>query len=44
MLRGGVIGTLMSNYGLEKFFKENKIKFFRANVGDQICKRRNEKK
>ena len=23
MLRGGVIGTLMSNYGLEKFFKRN---------------------
>ena len=21
MLRGGVIGTLMSNYGLEKFFQ-----------------------
>ena len=21
MLKGGVIGTLMSNYGLEKFFK-----------------------
>ena len=25
MLRGGVIGTLMSNYGLEKFFKRNII-------------------
>ena len=24
MLRGGVIGTLMSNYGLEKFFKSQK--------------------
>ena len=27
ILKGGVIGTLMSNYGLEVFFKENKIKF-----------------
>ena len=44
MLRGGVIGTLMSNYGLEKFFKSEKIKFLRANVGDQICKRKNAKK
>jgi len=24
MLKGGVIGTLMSNYNLEKFFKEKK--------------------
>ena len=24
MLKGGVIGTLMSNYGLEKFFKLKK--------------------
>ena len=35
MLRGGVVGTLMSNYGLEKFFKLNKIKFLRSNVGDR---------
>tara|TARA_B110000037_G_scaffold197372_1_gene235435 strand:- start:722 stop:1300 length:579 start_codon:yes stop_codon:yes gene_type:complete len=38
MLRGGVIGTLMSNYGLEKFFKLKKIKFIRANVGDRYVK------
>tara|TARA_Y100000590_G_scaffold462665_1_gene627376 strand:- start:169 stop:1500 length:1332 start_codon:yes stop_codon:yes gene_type:complete len=38
MLIGGVIGTLMSNYGLEKFFKKNKIKFLRANVGDRYVK------
>ena len=38
MLRGGVIGTLMSNYGLEKFFKTQKIKFIRANVGDRYVK------
>ena len=37
ILKGGVIGTLMSNYGLEKFFK-NKIKFIRANVGDKYVK------
>jgi len=38
MLRGGVIGTLMSNYGLEKFFKSENIKFQRANVGDRYVK------
>jgi len=38
MLRGGVIGTLMSNYGLENFFKLEKIKFKRANVGDRYVK------
>ncbi len=38
MLRGGVIGTLMSNYGLEKFFKSLKIKFLRADVGDRYVK------
>ena len=25
MLKGGVVGTLMSNYGLEKLFKEKKL-------------------
>ena len=38
MLRGGVIGTLMSNYGLEKFFNKSKIKFLRADVGDRYVK------
>ena len=38
ILKGGVIGTLMSNYGLEKFFLKNKIKFIRANVGDKYVK------
>jgi phosphoglucosamine mutase len=38
MLRGGVVGTLMSNYGLEKFFKLQKIKFKRSNVGDRFVK------
>ena len=43
MLKGGVIGTLMSNYGLEKFFKLNKIKFIRANVGDRYVKEKMQK-
>ena len=38
ILKGGVVGTLMSNYGLEKFFKHKKIKFIRANVGDKYVK------
>ncbi len=38
ILKGGVVGTLMSNYGLEKFFKDNKIKFLRSNVGDRYVK------
>ena len=33
ILKGGVVGTLMSNYGLEKFFKQQKIQFVRADVG-----------
>ena len=43
MLRGGVIGTLMSNYGLEKFLKKNRIKFLRANVGDRYVKEKMQK-
>ena len=38
ILKGGVVGTLMSNYGLEKLFKKEKIKFVRANVGDRYVK------
>tara|TARA_B100000131_G_scaffold142477_1_gene138643 strand:- start:430 stop:1761 length:1332 start_codon:yes stop_codon:yes gene_type:complete len=38
ILKGGVVGTLMSNYGLEKFFKRNKIKFLRSDVGDRYVK------
>ncbi len=44
ILKGGVIGTLMSNYGLEKFFKKNKIRFERANVGDKYVKELMQKK
>tara|TARA_B100000315_G_scaffold96073_1_gene88242 strand:+ start:312 stop:1643 length:1332 start_codon:yes stop_codon:yes gene_type:complete len=43
MLKGGVIGTLMSNYGLERFFKKNKINFLRANVGDRYVKEKMQK-
>ena len=42
-LKGGVIGTLMSNYGLENFFIKNKIKFLRANVGDRHVKEKMKK-
>jgi len=38
ILKGGVVGTSMSNYGLEKFFKSQKIKFLRSNVGDRYVK------
>ncbi|MDB9792416.1 phosphoglucosamine mutase [Candidatus Pelagibacter sp.] len=43
MLKGGVVGTLMSNYGIEKFFKSKKIKFIRANVGDRYVKEKMKK-
>ena len=43
MLKGGVVGTLMSNYGLENFFKSKKIKFIRANVGDKYVKEKMKK-
>ena len=43
MLKGGVIGTLMSNYGLEKFFKLQKIRFLRSNVGDRYVKEKMQK-
>ena len=43
ILKGGVIGTLMSNYGLQNFFKNNKINFIRANVGDRYVKEKMQK-
>ena len=43
ILKGGVIGTLMSNYGLESFLKEKKIKFFRSQVGDRYVKEKMKK-
>ena len=44
ILKGGVIGTLMSNYGLEKFFLREKIKFKRSKVGDRYVKELMKKK
>ena len=44
ILKGGVIGTLMSNYGLEKFFKSKNIKFSRSDVGDRYVKELMQKK
>ena len=38
ILKGGVVGTLMSNYGLQKYFKSQKIKFYRSKVGDRHVK------
>jgi len=38
ILKGGVVGTLMSNYGLQNYFLDQKIKFIRANVGDRYVK------
>ena len=38
ILKGGVIGTLMSNLGLEIFLKNEKIKFYRSKVGDRYVK------
>ena len=43
MLKGGVVGTLMSNYGIEKFFKSKKIRFIRAKVGDRYVKEKMQK-
>ena len=44
ILKGGVIGTLMSNYGLQKYFLKKGIKFIRANVGDRYVKELMQKK
>ena len=43
ILKGGVIGTLMSNYGLEQFLKKEKIKFSRTKVGDRYVKEKMKK-
>ena len=43
ILRGGVIGTLMSNYGLQNYFRKEKIRFVRANVGDRYVKEKMQK-
>ena len=43
ILKGGVVGTHMSNYGLQRYFKNMKIKFLRANVGDRYVKEKMQK-
>ncbi len=43
ILKGGVIGTLMSNYGLERFLKKKKIRFYRSKVGDRYVKEKMKK-
>ncbi len=43
ILKGGVIGTLMSNFELQKYFREQKIRFERANVGDRYVKEKMQK-
>ncbi len=43
ILKGGVVGTLMSNYGLEKFLNKEKIKFLRSKVGDRYVKEKMKK-
>ena len=43
ILKGGVVGTLMSNYGLENFLKKEKIKFIRSKVGDRYVKEKMKK-
>ena len=43
ILKGGVVGTLMSNFGLEKFLKNEKIKFLRSKVGDRYVKEKMKK-
>ena len=43
ILKGGVIGTLMSNFGLEKFLKNEKIRFYRSKVGDRHVKEKMKK-
>ena len=43
ILKGGVVGTLMSNYGLENFLKKNGIKFLRSKVGDRYVKEKMKK-
>ena len=43
ILKGGVVGTLMSNYGLEKFLKSQNIRFLRSKVGDRYVKEKMKK-
>ncbi|MFL2896510.1 MAG: phosphoglucosamine mutase [Candidatus Pelagibacter sp.] len=44
ILKGGVVGTFMSNYGLQNYLKNERIKFLRAKVGDRYVKEKMQKK
>ena len=43
ILKGGVIGTLMSNYELGNFLRKEKIRFLRSKVGDRYVKEKMKK-
>jgi len=43
ILKGGVVGTLMSNFGLDNFLKKEKISFFKSKVGDRYVKEKMKK-
>jgi len=43
ILKGGVIGTLMTNFGLQNYLKYKKIKFIRSKVGDRYVKEKMQK-
>ena len=43
ILKGGVVGTLMSNLGLENFLIKEKIRFSRSKVGDRYVKEKMKK-
>ena len=43
ILKGGVVGTQMSNFGLERFLKKEKIRFLRSKVGDRYVKEKMKK-
>ena len=40
ILKNGVVGTLMSNFGLEQYLKNIGVKFLRTNVGDRYVKQK----
>ena len=40
ILKGGVIGTLMSNYGLQNYFKNQKIKFLERMLEIDMLKKK----
>ncbi len=43
LLKNGVVGTLMSNYGLKRYLDNLEIKFVRSKVGDRFVKEKMKK-